>query len=240
MLENKTLISDNIANSINNTTFVTDDGIETKIDDLLTPQQKYQLLLQVINNLPKDDFECVLDFHNKFNVQKEETHIITDFKYNKLRFNLILEECMELGFSLGLDRSIIYESFIDTLSKVYNKIYDKNIQVSLTEVADALTDILFVTYGAFDVFNLKEPQYKLMQEVYKSNMSKLISKEINGWLTLVTDTVKNYKEKGIEVISKEVDNSYIAIINKRTGKILKPVSFKEPNLETIINNHLNQ
>ena len=66
-------------------------------------------------------------------------------KINKLRLSLIKEELQELS---------------DAMNK-------KN----LLEVADALTDILYVTYGAGHAFGINLD--KCFDEVQKSNMSKL-------------------------------------------------------------------
>ena len=75
---------------------------------------------------------------------KEKSSFSSD-KINELRFNLIKEELEELKIA------------IDT----------KN----LVEVADALTDILYVTYGAGHAFGINLD--RCFDEVQKSNMSKL-------------------------------------------------------------------
>ena len=66
-------------------------------------------------------------------------------KINKLRFDLIKEELIE--FKEALDKK------------------------DLIEVADALTDILYVTYGAGHAFGIDLD--KCFEEVQNSNMSKL-------------------------------------------------------------------
>ena len=66
-------------------------------------------------------------------------------KINDLRYNLILEEVDELKQAIN------------------NK--------DLLEVADALTDILYVTYGAGHAFGIDLD--KCFEEVQNSNMSKL-------------------------------------------------------------------
>ena len=75
---------------------------------------------------------------------KEKSSFSSD-KINELRFNLIKEELEELRIAM------------DT----------KN----LVEVADALTDILYVTYGAGHAFGINLD--KCFDEVQQSNMSKL-------------------------------------------------------------------
>ena len=79
---------------------------------------------------------------------KNEPSFSTD-KINKLRVDLIKEELEELNEAMK------------------NK--------DLLEVADALTDILYVTYGAGHAFGIDLD--KCFNEVQNSNMSKL---DING------------------------------------------------------------
>ena len=75
---------------------------------------------------------------------KKKPSLSTD-KINQLRFNLIKEELEELREALN------------------NK--------DLIEVADALTDILYVTYGAGHAFGIDLDS--CFEEVQNSNMSKL-------------------------------------------------------------------
>ena len=75
---------------------------------------------------------------------KDKPSFSTD-KINKLRLDLIKEELSELTEAMN------------------NK--------DLLEVADALTDILFVTYGAGHAFGINLD--KCFEEVQNSNMSKL-------------------------------------------------------------------
>ena len=79
---------------------------------------------------------------------KDKPSFSTD-KINKLRLDLIKEELSELTEAMN------------------NK--------DLLEVADALTDILYVTYGAGHAFGINLD--KCFEEVQNSNMSKL---DVNG------------------------------------------------------------
>ncbi len=75
---------------------------------------------------------------------KDKPSFSTD-KINKLRLNLIKEELSELTEAMN--------------------------SRNLLEVADALTDILYVTYGAGHAFGIDLD--KCFEEVQNSNMSKL-------------------------------------------------------------------
>ena len=91
------------------------------------------------------NFEKVKTFMKTFGQEVKEKSSFGSDKINELRFNLIKEELEELRIA------------IDT----------KN----LVEVADALTDILYVTYGAGHAFGINLD--KCFNEVQQSNMSKL-------------------------------------------------------------------
>ena len=91
------------------------------------------------------NFFKVKEFMQKFKQEVKSKPSFPDDNIIKLRINLIKEELLELEEAL-------------------NK---KNIE----ETADALTDILYVTYGAGHAFGIDLD--KCFDEVQKSNMSKL-------------------------------------------------------------------
>ena len=91
------------------------------------------------------NFEKVKIFMETFGQEVKSKSSLSSDKINSLRLSLIQEE-------------------LDELNKA---IQDKDI----VEVADALTDILYVTYGAGHAFGIDLD--KCFNEVQNSNMSKL-------------------------------------------------------------------
>ncbi len=91
------------------------------------------------------NFEKVGNFMKTFGQEVKEKSSLSSEKINKLRIDLIEEELEELKSAMN------------------NK--------DLLEVADALTDILYVTYGAGHAFGINLD--KCFEEVQNSNMSKL-------------------------------------------------------------------
>jgi len=91
------------------------------------------------------NFEKVKTFMKTFGQEVKEKSSFSSDKINELRFNLIKEELEELRIAIDA----------------------KN----LVEVADALTDILYVAYGAGHAFGINLD--KCFDEVQQSNMSKL-------------------------------------------------------------------
>jgi len=91
------------------------------------------------------NFEKVKTFMKTFGQEVKEKSSFGSEKINELRYSLIKEELEELRMAMD----------------------SKN----LVEVADALTDILYVTYGAGHAFGINLD--KCFDEVQQSNMSKL-------------------------------------------------------------------
>ena len=91
------------------------------------------------------NFEKVRIFMKTYGQEVKDKAGFSDARTNKLRIDLIKEELHELTEAMQ----------------------DEN----LLEVADALTDILYVTYGAGHAFGIDLD--KCFEEVQNSNMSKL-------------------------------------------------------------------
>jgi len=91
------------------------------------------------------NFQKVKTFMQTFGQEVKSKPSFSTEKINDLRYNLIQEELDELKQAID------------------NK--------DLLEVADALTDILYVTYGAGHAFGIDLD--KCFEEVQNSNMSKL-------------------------------------------------------------------
>ena len=91
------------------------------------------------------NFESVKKFMETFGQEIKEKASFPNDKITSLRYDLIKEELSELKEAMD-NRDII-------------------------EVADALTDILYVTYGAGHAFGINLD--KCFEEVQNSNMSKL-------------------------------------------------------------------
>ena len=91
------------------------------------------------------NFEKVGEYMKTFGQEVKSKSSLSSDKINILRINLIEEELEELKQAIN--------------------------QKNLLEVADALTDILYVTYGAGHAFGINLD--KCFEEVQNSNMSKL-------------------------------------------------------------------
>ena len=95
--------------------------------------------------MPVTNFEKVIEFMNTYGQEVKTEAEFPDATTTHLRVDLIQEELDELKVGI--------------------------VNEDLVEVADALTDLLYVVYGAGAAFGLKLD--KCFEEVHNSNMSKL-------------------------------------------------------------------
>jgi len=91
------------------------------------------------------NFEMVENFMRVFKQEVHDKPILPDWNISALRLDLITEEVKELEVALANE--------------------------NLVDIADALTDILYVTYGAGHAFGIDLDA--CFHEVHLSNMSKL-------------------------------------------------------------------
>lgn len=96
-------------------------------------------------DIPRTNFQKVKHFMETFGQEVKIKPEMADVEVAALRYDLIKEELEELFEALG------------------NK--------DMVEIADALTDILYVTYGAGHAFGIDLD--RCFEEVQRSNMSKL-------------------------------------------------------------------
>lgn len=160
------------------------------------------------------NFEKVVDFNVKFGVPVFEKPFVDIFDKNpkllELRMNLIREEMKELETAVK--------------SKDY------------IEMVDALSDILYVVYGAGASIGMNLD--KAFQLVHDSNMSKLCKNEEEA-----KKTVEYYKEKYLSgelpydsaAYRLSEDKKYYVVFNKNTGKILKSINYNMVDLKPLVN-----
>lgn len=122
----------------------------------------------------KSGFEYVREFHQKFNHTLNITPTVPSAKDVKLRLALLLEEFIELSQACLSEHSDAANHYIHVLQHAMGDIRElteADLDVDLVEVADALTDINYVAYGAGHCFGVDLDA--CMEEVQRSNMSKL-------------------------------------------------------------------
>lgn len=153
------------------------------------------------------NYQKVLEFNKAFGVESKNTSQLNIFNENprlvQYRLDLIEEEVQELK------DAIINKDFVETI--------------------DALSDILYVVYGAFTAIGIDaDTAFEIVQQ---SNMSKLCKNEEEA-----IESVKRYKEEVPQRYDspnyrKSEDGIHWVVYNENTMKILKnfkytPADFK--------------
>lgn len=122
--------------------------------------------------LEATNFHRVGEFHRSFSLPVEPLPVVPDDGTVRLRLALLLEEFHELAEATCQSPDVEQQAFLDTLAKARQQLESlKGFDVDLVEVADALTDINYVTYGAGHTFGIDLDATCV--EVHRSNMSKL-------------------------------------------------------------------
>lgn len=95
----------------------------------------------------------------------------------------------------------------------------------IVEIQDALGDILWVTIRAMMEYGINP--LETIQEIYKSNMSKL-----DNSLEDALKSIEEYEKKGVNCYYEKVSNNKYIIKNKLTDKILKSHKFVKPQFKS--------
>jgi len=158
------------------------------------------------------NFNKVGEFHDLFEHPKN----------NKLNFGIFDKDPKLVDLRLKL----IEEEVRELKEGIEKKDY--------REVADALSDILYVVYGAGHVFGINLD--KTFAEVHDSNMTKACTTEQEAIETVeyIKETQPRYKEPSYK-LSK--DGKYYIIYDKDTGKILKNKNYREAELGFIFDEY---
>ena len=173
------------------------------LDNKLANIEKMKKKILPINNNIVSNFEKIKEFHKCFShpcpnvIQKE----VVQKQHNlvKLRLDLIDEEVKEL--------------------------HDAVKENNFTEIIDALSDILYVVYGAGASFGIN--LNKSFDIVHQSNMTKLASTEQEAIETVkwYRGEFKNGKKPYDTPAYKRAPNGKWIIYNESSGKILKCIHY---------------
>jgi predicted HAD superfamily Cof-like phosphohydrolase len=164
------------------------------------------------SNSNNSNFAKIVEFHKQFGLPHYETSQIESLQNEKLlkfRTDLIEEEFGELKEAIN--------------------------QKDFVEIADALGDILYVTYGFCSSLGINADQiYNLIHE---SNMSKLCVSEEEA-----QNTVNWYKEQYEQNLQPydtpayriSENGKYYVVYNQSSGKILKSINYNAVDLQYLI------
>lgn len=118
---------------------------------------------------------------------------------------------------------------VNLIQEELNELSDAIKAKDIVECADAFADLQYVLSGAIHEFGLGERFGNIFDNVHQSNMSKIcISYED------AADTLKHYKNQGIEVYSEKLEGDTYVIKRKEDNKVLKSINYTPAKLTSIV------
>ena len=150
----------------------------------------------------------VEEFHDAMGLPisdvRDGAHVGTE-RERDLRAALILEEALE------------FKDAVDN--------------IDLIEMADALADLLYVTYGAAITFGI--PLDAVVTEVHRSNMTKLWTDEDIRSLAVAGDgSVAEANE--MQAVRIGEGERHTVVYRAFDGKVMKPPSYSPPNILKVL------
>lgn len=119
--------------------------------------------------MSKTNFQKVGEFMKAYEQDVHTTARFPDLGVQILRYDLIEEELSELDEAMNSQEELQRRYFAGEFSRESEFINDS--RENLTQIADALTDLLYVVYGAGHAYGIDLDA--CFDEVQRSNMSKL-------------------------------------------------------------------
>lgn len=206
--------------------------LDIPLKDSIRPEILNTIAIEITTKLNPTNQEQVTEFNDTFLVEREKDHVVDFFTTKELRLQLIVEETVELAFALGFTRDEFKQVVLSKLNRTYQNLPFINNGEKMTETFDALIDLLYVTYGALDAFNLADITEEGFREVHLSNMSKVCEST-----KVLEKTKAKYDIEGVETKSVASKNGFI-IMHKHNNKVLKAINYKVANLKQILIKYL--
>jgi predicted HAD superfamily Cof-like phosphohydrolase len=118
---------------------------------------------------------------------------------------------------------------VKLIQEELNELSDAIKAKDIVECADAFADLQYVLSGAIHEFGLGERFCNIFDNVHQSNMSKICTSYEEA-----ADTLKHYKNQGIEVYSEKLEGDTYVIKRKEDNKVLKSINYTPAKLLTLV------
>lgn len=122
-------------------------------------------------------FEKAEEFHRVFNPKKPDLPTAFSSKEASNRAGFKVEELVEFLFATANNDEVVFQKLVIELKEsvdiAVNKIIkkEKKVEDPLVEQVDALTDLLYFTYGSFSLLGVEPTE--IFSIVHKANMGKV-------------------------------------------------------------------
>lgn len=120
---------------------------------------------------------------------------------------------------------------LDLITEEVNELKEAIDNKDFKETIDALTDILYVVYGAYTAFGIDGD--KAFSLVHESNMSKLCKTEEEAIMTV--EAYKSDSRYDSPAYRLSPCGKYYVVYNESTNKILKSVKYNPVCFNTLLN-----
>ena len=119
---------------------------------------------------------------------------------------------------------------LSLINEEVDELKDAISKKDIVETIDALSDILYVVYGAYTAFGVDaDAAFDL---VHKSNMSKLCKTEEEAIRTV--ESYKNDERYDSPAYRLSPDGSYYVVYNRSTNKILKSIEYNPVSFDSLL------
>jgi predicted HAD superfamily Cof-like phosphohydrolase len=161
-------------------------------------------------------------------------------KRAKLRFDLILEELMEIALAANARHELLL-SLCETIQKTITTPYHAvNAEQRIVDVADGTADLIYVVMGLPIEFGIHPITDKVFDEVHRSNMTKAcLTKEE------ALETIGHYLAKDgthadfQEMVNGQGETRYV-VYRTSNNKVLKSINYSEADLYPIVNSFIEE
>jgi len=120
---------------------------------------------------------------------------------------------------------------LDLINEEVNELKEAIENKDFKETIDALTDILYVVYGAYSAFGVDAD--KAFSLVHESNMSKLCKDEEEAILTV--ESYKRDSRYDSPAYRLSRCGKYYVVYNESTNKILKSIKYNPVSFNSLFN-----
>ena len=191
-----------------------------RLDEVLPVEERLLLVTSIMENLPPSIPDVIDKYHKDRNLKE-----ITPLK--KIYYHL-LEEVIELGVELGISAIDIYLGFSTRFQKIQN-IIDKE-PITKENLLKELADVTTIVASISDFVGMRDLLFDAVLDVRDSNDTKLCTLE---------EIEQTIKEKNLPVDTTRthsLGNNKFIIIDESTGKTIKPIGYKKPDLSHLFKN----
>ncbi len=162
----------------------------------------------------------VEEFHQAFGVPVNQTPQLIDSERCLLRAKLISEEAREAVYGMGFTE--------DYDGKLVNA-HIAGHHADLTELADGLADLLYVTFGACLEFGIDIQA--VFDCVHESNMSKMWTrKERQNHI----EPAYSFEFVGVPELNSDKPDERCYIAKRADGKIIKSPSYSPADIKSVL------